>query len=52
MWFGTFGGGITKFDGNNFEITIEQGLINNFVRSIMVDKQQNIWIGTEEGFQI
>ena len=50
MWFGTYGGGITKFDGNNFEnYTIEQGLINNFVRSIMVDKQQNVWIGTEEG---
>ena len=50
IWFGTGGGGASKFDGSDFtHFTERQGLPNNFVVSILEDHAGNIWFGTDGG---
>jgi len=50
MWFGTFGGGVSKFNGQTFETyTIKDGFISNDIRTIMLDSKGNLWFGTREG---
>ena len=47
MWFSTYGGGISRFDGKNFKtFTEKDGLPNNITRPIIEDKKNNLWIGT------
>jgi len=50
IWFSTWGGGVSKFDGENF-ITYgkEHGLISNYIRSITLDNVGNLWFGTSGG---
>jgi len=53
MWFGTNGGGITKYDGNSYEyITDKDGLVDNVVFSIVKDKKGRILIGTNNGLSV
>ncbi len=53
MWFGTNGGGITKYDGNSFEhITDKNGLADNVVYSIVKDQKGRILIGTNKGLSV
>ncbi|MGZ3862453.1 MAG: two-component regulator propeller domain-containing protein [Bacteroidia bacterium] len=53
MWFGTNGGGISKFDGKKFQnINRANGALSNYVYSINEDKKQNIYLATSEGLQI
>lgn len=53
MWFGTSGGGITKYDGNSYEyITDKDGLADNVVFSIVKDKKGRILIGTNNGLSV
>lgn len=48
LWFGTNGGGVSKYDGRSFtNYTTAQGLANNIVWSIMEDKNGNLWFGTD-----
>ncbi len=50
IWFGTTGGGVSKYDGQHFtHFTDKQGLSHNFVRCIFEDKFGNIWFGTAGG---
>ena len=50
LWFGTSGGGVSRYDGKSFtNYTTVQGLANNVVLSITEDKTGNLWFGTEEG---
>ena len=50
LWFGTGGGGVSKYDGKNFKnYTTAQGLAGNVVFAIIEDKGGNIWIGTTAG---
>jgi signal transduction histidine kinase/ligand-binding sensor domain-containing protein len=50
IWFGTWGGGISKFDGLSFvNFTTEHGLSNNLVHCLAEDNKGNIWIGTDGG---
>ncbi len=50
LWAGTRGGGVAKFDGLKFtQYTESDGLVNNFIRCQTIDKQGNIWFGTDEG---
>ena len=50
LWLGTWGGGISKFDGVSFtNFTTAHGLSNNLVHCLAEDKDGNIWIGTEGG---
>ncbi|MBL4703111.1 MAG: hypothetical protein JKY54_01225, partial [Flavobacteriales bacterium] len=53
IWMGTQGGGISRFDGKNFEnFSTKDGLINNYIYSIHEDASGNIWIGTNDGISI
>jgi hypothetical protein len=50
LWFGTNGGGVSKYDGKDFiNYTTAQGLANNVVWSIVEDKSGNLWFGTDGG---
>ncbi|MES2761250.1 MAG: two-component regulator propeller domain-containing protein [Bacteroidota bacterium] len=50
LWFGTYGGGVSKYDGRSFTTySTAQGLVNNTVWSIAEDKKGNLWFGTYGG---
>jgi ligand-binding sensor domain-containing protein/serine phosphatase RsbU (regulator of sigma subunit) len=50
IWFGTQGGGVSRFNGKSFEnYSKAQGLIANDVTYVTEDKSGNIWIATSEG---
>jgi ligand-binding sensor domain-containing protein/serine phosphatase RsbU (regulator of sigma subunit) len=50
LWFGTWGGGLSRYDGKSFtNFTTAQGLANNGVRCITEDKAGNLWFGTYGG---
>jgi ligand-binding sensor domain-containing protein len=50
LWFGTFGGGVCRYDGKSFSTyTTANGLANNTVWSIAEDKTGNMWFGTGGG---
>ena len=50
LWFGTIGGGVSKYDGKSFtNYTIAQGLVGNVVFSIIQDKKNNLWFATSSG---
>jgi len=47
MWFGTRGGGVSRYDGKGFvNFTQKDGLANNFVFTIYRDLDGVIWFGT------
>lgn len=53
MWFGTSGGGITKYDGRSYEyITDKDGLADNVVFCIKKDKAGRILIATNNGLSV
>lgn len=50
IWMGTRGGGISRYDGQNFvNLTTSDGLIDNYIQSLYEDSQGQIWIGTTRG---
>jgi ligand-binding sensor domain-containing protein/serine phosphatase RsbU (regulator of sigma subunit) len=50
IWFGTEGGGVSRYDGKSFtNFTTAQGLANNLIMSIMEDRAGNLWFGTVDG---
>jgi ligand-binding sensor domain-containing protein/signal transduction histidine kinase len=50
LWFGTQGGGVSRYDGKSFtNYTTTQGLADNNVWSITEDKTGNLWFGTFGG---
>jgi hypothetical protein len=50
LWFGTYGGGVSRYDGKSFSnFTSAQGLPNNNVYAILEDKNYNIWFATYNG---
>ncbi len=50
LWFGTDGGGVSKYDGKSFShFTEKEGLSNNYVRCILEDNSGNLWFGTALG---
>ncbi len=50
LWFGTYGGGVSRYDGKSFtNFTTAQGLTNNYVSSITQDSKGNLWFGTNGG---
>lgn len=54
LWIGTEGGGLLHLQGNQvISYNAENGLTDGFVRSVLVDKHQNVWVGTDSGlFQV
>lgn len=50
LWFGTNGGGVSRYDGRSFEhFTEKNGLSNNKVLTIFQDSKGSLWFGTEGG---
>lgn len=50
LWFGTYGGGVSRYDGRTFEVyTAKEGLVNNQVYCMIEDSRNNIWFGTSDG---
>jgi uncharacterized repeat protein (TIGR01451 family) len=49
-WFGTYNGGVSKFDGINWTTyTTADGLFNNTIRYIYVDKSGSVWVASGLG---
>lgn len=52
MWFGSYGGGITLFDGKEFHVFDQShGLIDNRIRHLYA-YQDKILVGTENGISV
>ena len=50
MWFGTAGGGVSRFDGRNFtNYSTRDGLPYNWIGSILQDSEGNLWFVTGSG---
>ena len=50
VWFGTNGGGVSKFNGTTWQTyTTSSGLGSNVVKSIVQDNSGNIWFATSYG---
>ena len=50
LWFGTIGGGLSKYDGKNFTTySVDQGLSGVQPTCIIEDKKGNMWISTANG---
>lgn len=50
LWFGTNGGGITRYDGRSFtNYTTADGLPDNVILSMLSDSHGTLWIGTSTG---
>ena len=50
LWFGTYGGGVSRYDGRTFiTFTTQDGLAHNVVLAIFQDREGYLWFGTEEG---
>ena len=50
LWFGTYGGGVSCYNGKSFvNFTSKDGLAHNVVFSILQDKIGNLWFGTYGG---
>ena len=50
MWFGTSGGGVSRYDGKEFvNFTTEDGLANNCVEAIHRARDGVIWFETDGG---
>ncbi len=52
LWIGTNGGGLNVFDTKNERFrtyTVEQGLANNVIYSILTDENANLWLSSNKG---
>ncbi len=50
IWCGTWGGGLSKFDGKNWTTyTVKEGLPGNHVFMLQTAKNGRLWIGTNAG---
>ncbi len=50
VWAGTWGGGVSRFDGKQWlNYTVKDGLAGNLVYAIAQDEQGVLWFGTENG---
>lgn len=50
LWFGTQGGGLSRFDGEQF-VNFHQrdGLVNDYILSMAETQDGRLWIGTRDG---
>jgi len=54
MWFGTWYGGLARFDGYEFKVFQHEprkptSLAHNYVWTLLVDKTGTLWVGTNGG---
>lgn len=49
-WFGTWGGGVSRFDGKKWtNFTTKEGVAGNIVYALELDPVSGIWAGTNHG---
>jgi ligand-binding sensor domain-containing protein len=49
-WFGSWGGGVSRFDGKQWKnFSMKDGLSGNIVYSMALDKKGIFWFGTNHG---
>jgi ligand-binding sensor domain-containing protein len=49
LWVGTFGNGISKFDGTSWTTyTMKDGLPSDFISNLFVTSDGNLWVDTSE----
>lgn len=50
IWFATLGEGLFKYENGKLKAyTTKDGLTDNWIYSLFVDKEDNLWIGTSSG---
>jgi hypothetical protein len=50
LWIGTFGGGVSRFDGSEFKnFTVDHGLPNQAIVRIFEDSKGNLWFASNTG---
>ena len=53
LWLGTAWWGVIRYDGENFDyFDVSDGLADQSVRSIMVDRNDNVWLGIVGGLSV
>jgi len=53
IWFGTRGGGISRYDGRTFQtFTTQDGLAHDVLHALYMDHDDKLWIGTRDGVSI
>src|SRR5271156_1390441 len=54
LWAGTDGGSLLRYkDGVFRAYSVKEGLTNGFVRAVYEDREQRLWVGTDDGlFQL
>lgn len=53
LWIGTYHGGLNKMDyANKTIIRVKNKRISKSINTIYVDKEQNTWIGTNDGLHV
>tara|TARA_Y100000588_G_scaffold346983_1_gene395378 strand:- start:166 stop:489 length:324 start_codon:yes stop_codon:yes gene_type:complete len=53
LWFGTNGGGVSRYDGERFEtFTYEDGLAGNQVWFILEDRAGHLWFAVRDGASV
>lgn len=60
LWFGTHGGGLnylkspesSEFSLYNTSKNIEDRISSDYVRCLLMDSQENLWVGTENGVNV
>ena len=51
LWFGTYGGGVSRYDGSYFTtFTSQDGLASNHIWSILQDRGGNLWFGAADAW--
>nr|WP_299070461.1 hybrid sensor histidine kinase/response regulator transcription factor [uncultured Allomuricauda sp.] len=58
-WFGTFGQGLVRYDlkKKTYEVfghkpEVDKSISSNRIRSLMIDKGANVWVGTQSGLNL
>lgn len=50
LWVGTYGGGVSRFDGNTFvNFSTKDGLCDNVINEIFEDSNGYLWFSTDSG---
>ncbi|PCH94947.1 MAG: hypothetical protein COB85_05090, partial [Bacteroidetes bacterium] len=53
LWFGTYGGGVSRYDGKSFlNFTTEDGLPDNVVLGVVTNMQSGMVLGTNFGLAV
>lgn len=58
-WFGTFGQGLVRYDLRkkthevfDHELEVDKSISSDRIRSLMIDKGANVWVGTQSGLNL